>query len=60
METKINYRKNIWAFALIIFLRYFRPWNGVEVDEDAMQKSSGEKRKKERKKIGWARAVAEL
>lgn len=38
------------------FLQYFRPWNGVEVGEDAMQKSREEKKKKKKKKIGWARS----
>lgn len=31
------------------FLQYFRPWNGVEVGEDAMQKSREEKKKKKKK-----------
>lgn len=31
------------------FLQYFRPWNGVEVGEDAMQKSREERKKKKKK-----------
>lgn len=34
------------------FLQYFRPWNGVEVGEDAMQKSREEKKKKKKDRLG--------